>query len=68
MPTPSRWVFPAADPRTEALAAELLEAAPEDIVVVGDGRLGVAGVPSKALPWSELARTASERSHSATGA
>ncbi len=47
--------------KAKALAAELLEAAPEDIVVVGDGRLGVAGVPSKALPWSELARAASER-------
>ena len=35
--------------KAKALAAELLEAAPEDIVVVGDGRLGVAGVPSKAL-------------------
>ena len=29
--------------KAKALAAELLEAAPEDIVVVGDGRLGVAG-------------------------
>ena len=47
--------------RAKELAAELLEAAPEDIVVIGDGRLGVAGVPSKALEWSELARTASER-------
>jgi aerobic carbon-monoxide dehydrogenase large subunit len=47
--------------RAKVLAAELLEAAPEDIVVVGDGRLGVAGVPSKALEWSELARAASER-------
>jgi carbon-monoxide dehydrogenase large subunit len=47
--------------RAKALAAELLEAAPEDIVVVGDGRLGVAGVPSQALEWAELARTASQR-------
>ncbi len=47
--------------KAKALAAELLEAAPEDIVVVGDGRLGVAGVPSKALEWSVLARTAAER-------
>ena len=39
----------------------MLEAAPEDIVVSGDGGLGVAGVPSKSLGWAELARTASER-------
>jgi carbon-monoxide dehydrogenase large subunit len=35
--------------RAKELVAERLEAAPEDIVVTGDGRLGVAGVPSKAL-------------------
>jgi aerobic carbon-monoxide dehydrogenase large subunit len=47
--------------RAKALVAELLEAAPEDIVVVGDGRLGVAGVPSRALEWAAVARAASER-------
>ena len=47
--------------KAKALAAELLEAAPDDIVVVDDGRLGVAGVPSKALDVAELARTAAER-------
>jgi carbon-monoxide dehydrogenase large subunit len=36
-------------------AADLLEASPEDVVVFDDGRLGVAGVPSRALSWAELA-------------
>lgn len=45
--------------RAKELAAEILEAAPEDIVVTGDGRLGVAGVPSTALEWAEVARAAS---------
>jgi len=47
--------------RAKALAAEMLEAAPEDMVVSSDGGLGVAGVPSRTLGWAELARTASER-------
>jgi carbon-monoxide dehydrogenase large subunit len=47
--------------RAKELAADMLEAAPEDMVVTGDGRLGVAGVPSRALEWAEVARTASER-------
>ncbi|HEX9467586.1 MAG TPA: xanthine dehydrogenase family protein molybdopterin-binding subunit, partial [Acidimicrobiia bacterium] len=42
------------------LAAELLEAAPEDIVV-GGGRVGVAGVPTKAFTWAELSSAANER-------
>jgi len=47
--------------RAKELAAEMLEAAPEDMVVSSDGGLGVAGVPSKTLGWAELARAASER-------
>jgi carbon-monoxide dehydrogenase large subunit len=47
--------------RAKELVAELLEAAPDDIVVMGDGQLGVAGVPSRALDWAAVARTASER-------
>jgi carbon-monoxide dehydrogenase large subunit len=43
------------------LAAELLEAAPNDIEVGPDGGLMVAGVPSKALGWIELAAAAEER-------
>ena len=38
-----------------ALAAQLLEAAEGDIVLSGDGRLGVAGVPARALSWADLA-------------
>ena len=38
-----------------ALAASLLEASETDIVLDGDGRLGVAGVPARALSWAELA-------------
>ncbi|HEV2368264.1 MAG TPA: molybdopterin cofactor-binding domain-containing protein, partial [Acidimicrobiales bacterium] len=37
----------------------LLEADPEDIVVGEDGRVGVAGVPARAMTWSELALAAS---------
>ena len=40
--------------RAKQIAAHLLEASPED-VVVGDGGLQVAGVPSKAVSWPELA-------------
>jgi aerobic carbon-monoxide dehydrogenase large subunit len=38
-----------------SLAAQLLEAAESDIVVSDGGRLGVAGVPARALSWAELA-------------
>ena len=41
----------------EVAAAEL-EASAEDIVVHDGGRLGVAGVPSKALSWGEVAALA----------
>jgi carbon-monoxide dehydrogenase large subunit len=47
--------------RAREMVAEVLEVAREDIVVTGDGRLGVAGVPSKALEWGEVSRLASER-------
>ncbi len=43
-----------------ALAAQLLEASEGDIVVTDGGRLGVAGVPARALSWAELA-TAGEK-------
>jgi carbon-monoxide dehydrogenase large subunit len=42
------------------LAADELEAAPGDIVVTDDGRLGVAGVPARALGWDALAQRAEE--------
>jgi carbon-monoxide dehydrogenase large subunit len=41
-----------------ALAARLLEADESDIVLSEDGRLGVAGVPARALSWSDLAMAA----------
>lgn len=37
-----------------SLAAAELEAAVDDVVLHEDGRLGVAGVPSRALSWAEL--------------
>ena len=37
-------------------AAQLLEAAPGDIVLTDDGRVGVAGSPAQALSWAELAQ------------
>jgi carbon-monoxide dehydrogenase large subunit len=40
------------------LAADLLEANPDDIVVTDDGRVSVAGVPASALSWSQLASEA----------
>jgi carbon-monoxide dehydrogenase large subunit len=43
------------------LAAHLLEAPPEDIVVLPGGRgLSVAGVPTSGLSWAELAGAASD--------
>jgi carbon-monoxide dehydrogenase large subunit len=41
--------------RARHLAANVLEASPDDIVVTDDGRVGVAGVPASALSWRELA-------------
>jgi aerobic carbon-monoxide dehydrogenase large subunit len=40
--------------RARKVAAEQLEASPADIVV-SDGRLGVAGVPTSGLTWAEVA-------------
>jgi carbon-monoxide dehydrogenase large subunit len=40
------------------LAAEHLEADPADIVVTGDGHLAVAGVPSSAISWAQVAALA----------
>jgi carbon-monoxide dehydrogenase large subunit len=46
--------------QAKALAAEILEAARDDIVQFEDGRFGVAGTPTRALAWADLA-AASER-------
>lgn len=52
--------------QAKALAAELLEARVDDIVVDTDNAsVGVTGVPAKALSWGELAAAAEERA--ATG-
>jgi carbon-monoxide dehydrogenase large subunit len=44
--------------KARRLAAHLLEANVDDIVLTEDGRLGVAGVPARALSWGELATAA----------
>ncbi|HUF84554.1 MAG TPA: xanthine dehydrogenase family protein molybdopterin-binding subunit [Acidimicrobiia bacterium] len=44
--------------KAKRLAAHLLEANVDDIVVHEGGTVGVAGVPATALEWSELARAA----------
>jgi carbon-monoxide dehydrogenase large subunit len=36
-------------------AANLLEAAPPDVVLFDDGRFGVAGTPARSVGWEELA-------------
>jgi len=47
--------------RAQRIAAHLLEASSDDIVT-GDGGVHVAGVPSKALSWAELAVASRDRS------
>lgn len=47
--------------RAKELAAEMLEASPDDIVIGMDGKVGVTGVPAKALTWGELAVAAREK-------
>jgi carbon-monoxide dehydrogenase large subunit len=46
--------------KAKRLAAHLLEANPDDIVVHEGGKLGVAGVPATALGWAELATAAAD--------
>ncbi|MGH3440261.1 MAG: xanthine dehydrogenase family protein molybdopterin-binding subunit, partial [Sciscionella sp.] len=43
------------------LAASLLEADVDDVVVTEDGEVGVKGVPGSGLSWSRLAQVAVER-------
>lgn len=47
--------------RARRLAADVLEASPEDVAPLGDGRLGVRGVPGSGLTWAALAAAATER-------
>ena len=44
--------------RAKTIVAEQLEAAHDDIVVVGDGTLGVAGVPGASMTWAQIAQAA----------
>jgi carbon-monoxide dehydrogenase large subunit len=44
--------------RARRLAARVLEADEDDIVLDDEGRMGVAGVPARALTWAELAQVA----------
>jgi carbon-monoxide dehydrogenase large subunit len=46
--------------RARRLAAHLLEASADDVVLHDGGRLGVAGVPATALSWAELADAAQD--------
>jgi carbon-monoxide dehydrogenase large subunit len=46
--------------RGKAVAAELFEAAPDDIVLDADGSFAVAGVPARRLSWAEVSRAASD--------
>jgi carbon-monoxide dehydrogenase large subunit len=47
--------------RARALAADMLEVAPDDVVLSGEGRFQVAGVPGSGVAWAELARAVAER-------
>jgi len=47
--------------RGRELAAELLEADLDDVVVTEEGTVGVAGVPARALGWGELAAAAESK-------
>ncbi|MGZ8752297.1 MAG: xanthine dehydrogenase family protein molybdopterin-binding subunit [Acidimicrobiia bacterium] len=47
--------------KARTLAAHLLEADVDDVVLHDGGRVGVAGVPARALSWAELSLAASDR-------
>jgi carbon-monoxide dehydrogenase large subunit len=46
--------------KAKRLAAHLLEASTDDIVLHDGGKVGVAGVPATALSWAELAQAAAD--------
>ncbi len=46
--------------KAKVLAAHLLEASPDDVVLHDGGTVGVAGVPATALSWAELAQAAAD--------
>jgi carbon-monoxide dehydrogenase large subunit len=47
--------------RARSVAAGLLEAAAEDVVLSDEGRFELAGVPGSGPTWAEVARAAAER-------
>ncbi|TMC11811.1 MAG: xanthine dehydrogenase family protein [Chloroflexi bacterium] len=47
--------------RARKLTADVLEANPDDVVALGDGRLGVRGVPGSGLTWMQLVAAAAQR-------
>jgi carbon-monoxide dehydrogenase large subunit len=47
--------------RARKLAGDVLEASPDDVVGLGDGRLGVRGVPGSGLTWAQLVAATAER-------
>jgi carbon-monoxide dehydrogenase large subunit len=47
--------------QARAVAAHLLEASPDDIVVTQDARLGVAGSPGTSLSWEQVAMAAADK-------
>lgn len=46
--------------KAKRIVAERLEAAVDDIVVIGDGSLGVAGVPGVSMTWAQVAAIAAD--------
>src|SRR5215472_15699454 len=50
--------------RARRVAADALEASPDDVVPLGGGRLGVRGVPGSGLTWAELAGAVQQRGES----
>jgi len=48
--------------KARRLAAHLLEAGVDDVVLFDDGRIGIAGAPDRAVSWSDLSRAAADPS------
>jgi carbon-monoxide dehydrogenase large subunit len=46
--------------KARRIAAHVLEAALEDVVLSDEGRIGVAGAPDRALTWGEIAAAAGD--------
>jgi carbon-monoxide dehydrogenase large subunit len=48
--------------KARRIAAHLLEASPDDVVLSEDGRIGVRGAPDRSYTWAQLARIAADPS------